>query len=294
MEKTKQEIIEVIEAYITLCSAAVTTDSSDVQKHASNYALYRQNLMSLGGMIDIPVWVETSTNIGTLKSNVDLKVEGGNGAWGRRRAYFQAEMNAMVNSYNGNVKKKSMHVGDLMNSQPQTINPFLNSASANSQPYGSLIRSGSVNSNSVIRGDMNNVKKKVFIVHGHDSSLKFEVHAFLSSEGFEPIILHTQANNGDTIIEKLERYIDQVSFAVVLYTACDIGRANDAPESENQKRARQNVVFEHGYLFSKLGRKNVVALRAQGVEVPGDLNGILYIDVPGWEYKLNKELEAIR
>ncbi|MGE6304636.1 TIR domain-containing protein [Serratia liquefaciens] len=294
MKKTKQEIVEIIEAYITLCTAAVTTDSSNLQKHASNYALYRQNLMSLGGMISIPVWVETSTNLGTLKSNVDLKVEGGNGSWGRRRAYFQSEMNAMVNSYDGNVKNNSMHDGNLINSLPQTIKPLLSSASGNIKPYGSLKNPGNINGNSVIRGNMNNVRKKVFIVHGHDSNLKLEVFAFLSSEGFEPIILHAQTNNGDTIIEKLERYIDKVSFAVVLYTACDIGRANKAPESENKKRARQNVVFEHGYLCSKLGRKNVVALRAQGVEVPGDLNGIVYLEVPGWEYKLSKELDAIR
>ncbi|MEN0569829.1 nucleotide-binding protein [Serratia nevei] len=294
MEKTKKEIIEIIEAYITLCTAAVTTDSNHVDKHASNYALYRQKLMSLDGMINIPLWVETSTSLGTLKANIDQKVEVGNGSWARRRAYLQSEMNAMVLSYDGNVKNKPMHVNKLMNHQSQTINPFLSSASGNSQSYGSLRSSGEIDSNPVIRGNMSNVKKKVFIVHGHDSSLKFEVSAFLSAEGFDPIILHTQTNNGDTIIEKLERYIDQVSFAVVLYTACDIGRAIDAPESENKNRARQNVVFEHGYLISKLGRKNVVALRVQGVEVPGDLNGIVYLEVPNWEYMLSKELDAIR
>jgi hypothetical protein len=39
--------------------------------------------MNLRGVIDIPAWVETSTNLGTLKSNIDLKVEGGTGSLGQ-------------------------------------------------------------------------------------------------------------------------------------------------------------------------------------------------------------------
>ena len=90
---------------------------------------------------------------------------------------------------------------------------------------------------------------KVFIVHGHDDALKNEVARFIEKLGLEAIILHEQANKGKTIIEKIEYYSD-VSFGIVLYTPCDIG----GETKENlQPRARQNVVFEHGYLIGKIG-----------------------------------------
>jgi predicted nucleotide-binding protein len=121
----------------------------------------------------------------------------------------------------------------------------------------------------------------------------------LNNEPFDtlyppPVFTFRLFRLGDNYSDTGERYIEQVSFAIVLYTGCDIGGANYLPESGNKARARQNVVFEHGYLISKLSRKRVVALRAEGVEVPGDLDGLVYLDVPGWEYRLSKELESIR
>jgi predicted nucleotide-binding protein len=53
---------------------------------------------------------------------------------------------------------------------------------------------------------------------------------------------------------------------VVLYTACDEGKAKN--ETELKKRARQNVVLEHGWLMSKLSRKFVAAIVEDGVEFP--------------------------
>ena len=57
-------------------------------------------------------------------------------------------------------------------------------------------------------------------------------------------------------------------------------------------RARQNVVFEHGYLIAKLTRKNVVALVEPGVEIPGDLSGIIYISLAetDWKQHVMKEM----
>ncbi|UQY46313.1 MULTISPECIES: TIR domain-containing protein [Mixta] len=133
-------------------------------------------------------------------------------------------------------------------------------------------------------------KKKVFIVHGHDELLKNEVYVFLSQEGYEPIILHLQANKGSTIIEKLEENIADVSFAVILYTACDQGKS--FKEADLKSRARQNVVFEHGYLICKLGRERVAALKSDGVEIPGDLSGLITIPTSNWQYELLKELKA--
>ena len=136
-------------------------------------------------------------------------------------------------------------------------------------------------------------KSKVFIVHGHDAEAKLEVARFIEQMGLEPVILNEQVKNGRTIIEMIEKYSD-VGFAVVLYTPCDIGYEKNK-EDEKKGRARQNVVFEHGYLTAKLGRENVCALVKPSVEIPTDTSGVLYISLDsngGWKIPLAKEMKS--
>ncbi|MGK3722396.1 TIR domain-containing protein [Priestia megaterium] len=140
-------------------------------------------------------------------------------------------------------------------------------------------------------------KTKVFIVHGHDNAAKSEVEAFIRRLSLEPIIIHQQANGGQTIIEKIERY-SNVGFGVVLYTPCDMGASNadaDAGQSIYRPRARQNVIFEHGYLVGKIGRENVTALVKDEIETPNDISGVVYIEMDSrqrWHLDLAKELRA--
>lgn len=134
-------------------------------------------------------------------------------------------------------------------------------------------------------------KSKVFIVHGHDDLAKEETARFIEKLGFSPIILHEQASSGLTIIEKIESYTN-VGFGVVLYTPCDIG-AKNGDESDLKLRARQNVVFEHGYLIGKIGRKNVTALVKGTIETPNDISGVVYISMSNdWKFALAKELKS--
>jgi predicted nucleotide-binding protein len=54
-------------------------------------------------------------------------------------------------------------------------------------------------------------------------------------------------------------------------------------------RARQNVVFEHGYLIGKLGRSRFAAIVKNDVEIPNDISGIVYIamdDKGNWKHYL--------
>lgn len=133
---------------------------------------------------------------------------------------------------------------------------------------------------------------KVFIVHGHDDAAKLSVARFIEQMNFKPIILHEQASGGKTIIEKIESYTD-VGFGVVLYTPCDVGgKATTGPKLE--KRARQNVVFEHGFLTAKLGRHNVCALVKGVIETPNDISGVVYVPLDehdAWKMKLAKEMQ---
>ena len=138
-------------------------------------------------------------------------------------------------------------------------------------------------------------KRKVFIVHGRDNEAKFEVSRFIENLGLEPIILHEQASLGKTIIEKIEHYANDADFAIILYTPCDNGRGIHESNVAPKNRARQNVIFEHGYLMSKLGRENVCALVKGDIETPNDISGVVYINLnpyEGWKRAVSKELES--
>lgn len=135
-------------------------------------------------------------------------------------------------------------------------------------------------------------KSKIFIVHGHDDEVKEKVARFITKIGFEPIILHEQASGNKTIIEKIEAY-SNVGFALVLYTPCDKGSMNKN-SVDLRSRARQNVVFEHGYFIGKLGRNKVCALVKSDIEIPNDISGIVYIPIDSgdsWKFSLAKEMK---
>lgn len=135
-------------------------------------------------------------------------------------------------------------------------------------------------------------KTKVFIVHGHDNEVKQETARFIEKLGLEAIILHEKASGSKTIIEKIEAY-SNVGFGIVLYTPCDEGKA--IGDITLKQRARQNVIFEHGYLIGKIGRENVCALVKGEIEKPNDISGIVYIslDIGNWKTDLVKELKNV-
>ncbi|BAU28225.1 putative nucleotide-binding protein with TIR-like domain [Aneurinibacillus soli] len=131
--------------------------------------------------------------------------------------------------------------------------------------------------------------RKIFIVHGQDNETKLTVTRFLEKLDFEPVILHEQANQGRTIIEKFEANSD-VSFAIVLLTPDDIGYKKEQPE-EAKSRARQNVIFELGFFMGRLGRNKVCALIKGDLEILSDIQGVVYTTMAGsWEIELAREL----
>lgn len=130
----------------------------------------------------------------------------------------------------------------------------------------------------------------IFIVHGHDGELKESVARLVEKQGIEPIILSDKANQGKTIIEKIEKYSD-VGGAICLFTADDLGREKN--ESELKVRARQNVVFEAGYFMGQLGRDHIAIIAENGIEMPSDLSGVVYTNKSNWELDLLRELKAM-
>jgi predicted nucleotide-binding protein len=98
---------------------------------------------------------------------------------------------------------------------------------------------------------------------------------------------------GRTLIEKLEQHSD-VRVAIVLLTPDDFG-ATAVHSHLARPRARQNVILELGFFLGVLGRRRVVVLYTDGVELPSDYAGVEYIrlDAEGaWRLRVARELRA--
>lgn len=122
--------------------------------------------------------------------------------------------------------------------------------------------------------------KKVFVVHGRDEISKTSLEVFLHEIGLEPVVLHRQADEGMTIIEKFEKHSD-VGYVFILLTPDEVAylaTEEGKPDAERNKefRARPNVIFEFGYFIGKFGRSRVCCLYTGNVSLPSDVNGIIY------------------
>jgi predicted nucleotide-binding protein len=136
---------------------------------------------------------------------------------------------------------------------------------------------------------------KVFVVHGHDTAAREELARILEKMDLQPVILHEQAEKGRVLIEKLEQHASDVGYAFILLTPDDVG-SQKGWKGKPKPRARQNVIFEFGYLMGKLGRRNICCLYSGGVERPSDIEGIVYVpfrkSVSEAYEKILKELRA--
>jgi predicted nucleotide-binding protein len=155
-----------------------------------------------------------------------------------------------------------------------------------------LLKSETSESNDSLASIKNGpISTKIFVVHGHNDEIKTKVARTIEKLGLAPVILHELPNGGKTIIEKFEAHSEEVEFAVILLTDDDKG--NSKTENSLNQRARQNVILELGYFIGRLGRSRVLALHSNGVELPSDINGILYTPLDSgeaWKYSLAKEL----
>lgn len=142
--------------------------------------------------------------------------------------------------------------------------------------------------------------KKVFVVHGHDEVAKTNLEVFLHEIGLEPVVLHRQADEGMTIIEKFEKHSD-VGYAFILLTPDEVAylaSEETKPDTERIKeyRARPNVIFEFGYFVGKLSRSRVCCLYTGDVSLPSDVSGMIYKrydkSIEDVAYSIIKDLKA--
>jgi predicted nucleotide-binding protein len=137
--------------------------------------------------------------------------------------------------------------------------------------------------------------RKIFIVHGRNINMRDKVSSLLGRLKLDYVILETEHNNGATVIEKFLRNAKDCRYAIILFSADDLGKLNQTGGTL-KPRVRQNVILELGYFLAVAGRKNIVILHEVGKEIekPSDFDGIVYEpfdDYGAWKGKLIKEMK---
>lgn len=137
--------------------------------------------------------------------------------------------------------------------------------------------------------------QQVFISHGRDDYAKGAVERFIYDVGLKPIVLEDEPNVGMTVIEKYEKHA-AAAYGIAILSPDDVGCLKDHAPDALMARARQNVIFELGYMFARIGRNRVAVLLPDlSVEKPSNIEGIVWIAFDsggGWKPKLRKELLA--
>lgn len=140
------------------------------------------------------------------------------------------------------------------------------------------------------------ISNQIFIVHGNEITMLNAVVATLKRLGHESLISHDRSLEDKSIFQK---FIDHpgIGFAVVLLSADDIGYRKDQTPNEARLRARQNVVFELGFLMGKLGRERVFVLYVEqrNFELPTSYFEAIYTPYDRfghWQFELVRRLKS--
>ena len=118
------------------------------------------------------------------------------------------------------------------------------------------------------------------------------MQAFIEKDVTLPTLeLAQEPNMGRTIIEKLMDNAKLCDRAVIVMTGDDIANVDES-------RVRENVMHEIGFFQGTYGRRAVVLLHEEGVNVPTNLSGVAYVPFPKGHIEaslhvLQRELRAI-
>lgn len=120
--------------------------------------------------------------------------------------------------------------------------------------------------------------KNIFIVHGRDKAALNALKLILQDRGVIPMVLGEEPGAGAMLVEKIEEILSDCSAGFVLLTPDDLGKFKS--DTKLQPRARQNVIFEGGWLMALFRERRRIAFlkTAPGLEWPSDIEGIKYED----------------
>lgn len=115
--------------------------------------------------------------------------------------------------------------------------------------------------------------RRVFISHGRAKDW-YTLQAFIERDlKIATLELAQEPNKGLTVLAKLADAADQCDSAVIVMTG-------DDKDESGEVRARENVMHEIGYFQGKYGLARLVLLHEEGVNIPSNIQGLVYIPFP--------------
>ena len=148
-----------------------------------------------------------------------------------------------------------------------------------------------IRANSELEQPKQEAPRRVFITHGHSDDWR-RVQPFIEKDvGVLTSELAQEPNQGRTIIEKLDDNAARCDSAVIVMTGDDV-------TNEDKARVRENVMHEIGFFQGRYGRRFVVLLYEEDVNIPTNLSGVVYIpfaksNIEGGFHVLQRELKII-
>lgn len=117
---------------------------------------------------------------------------------------------------------------------------------------------------------------RIMVVHGHDTEARLDLENLLLRRypHVAPVVMLRQTDGAPTLPEKFERLAGEVKGAIVIVTPDEVVVTNRTGAESD--RPRPNVIYELGWMVSKLGRQRCMLLMRGKVELPSDLQGVEY------------------
>lgn len=115
--------------------------------------------------------------------------------------------------------------------------------------------------------------RRIFISHGRSEEWR-KIQEFVERTLEIPTLeLAQEANRGRSIFQKLIDESESCGYALIIMTGDDLTH-------DEQVRARENVIHEIGYFQGKYGPDRVCLLHEDGVNIPSNIHGLVYIPFP--------------
>jgi len=108
---------------------------------------------------------------------------------------------------------------------------------------------------------------KAFISHGKESVALNKLEEFLSALGIEPLVVKEQPSLDKTLDDKVNYYLSQADFVIILATGDD--------KVEGKLQPRQNVIHEVG-LAQNTHAGKIIYLLEEGIEFPSNIRPKVY------------------
>jgi predicted nucleotide-binding protein len=117
------------------------------------------------------------------------------------------------------------------------------------------------------------VPPSVFISHGKESAALRKLKEFIETLGIEPLIIKKRASLDKDVPDKIDLYLSQADFVIILATGDDTVR--DKKTGTEIVQPRQNVIHEIG-LAQKTHPGRVIYLLEEGASFPSDIKPRVY------------------